>query len=757
MKKIFIKYNPYQLKTEVLIDGKTIKNNSRFNVGDKRLQEWVDDIPDILSDECNVNEIEFEFYGTIEDYEDIFALKKEIENKNIKVNFKYIPAKEVKEKEIKVKKVFEKIQNGPFDEFRSPDILKAFESANSNNFEVNVVATMSAGKSTLINSLLATKLMPAKQEACTAIITEIKDNDLDHFEVRAYDKNGNLIEENNNLVYEDMEKLNSNSNVSKVEIQGNIPFLTSEDTALILVDTPGPNNSRDPEHKKATFKMLSESSKTLVLYIMNATQLAVDDDNRLLRHVSESMKVGGKQSRDRFIFVVNKLDDFVKGQDNVEETLKKVKEYLVDNGIEDPNIYPTSALTALNIRTILAESDDEDDDEVYNANGKVRKFNRNSEMHFEKYSPLPTSVRENINERLIRAEKEENVNEQALIHSGIVSIEEAIRLYVRKYAKTAKIKNIVDTFMSKIESEEIFEKTKQSISENEEMKKETREKIELIENKINSGKEAKNFREKIEKISYKKEIESYTEKLNTKFQEEITDYTERYEDEKLNRKQAESLYKKLIKFAKDLEAEIGAELENLISNNMQKNANALLNEYINKVRDLTGGINIKGINIEPLKIIRGEISNNNNNNNMNGIISSSTRIEEILVGQKRVSNKKWYNPFSWLRPDTFENEYEEREYVDGEVLVQKFFAPIENNFINNCKSAIEYAENQAEKMKKDFEKKFDELDKILLKKLEELKFFTSNEKEIEKMLEESKYKLKWCEDIMNEVNEILDI
>lgn len=49
--------------------------------------------------------------------------------------------------------------------------------------------------------------------------------------------------------------------------------------------------------------MLSESSKTVVLYIMNATQLAVNDDYDLLRHVADSMRVGGKQSRDRLFLL----------------------------------------------------------------------------------------------------------------------------------------------------------------------------------------------------------------------------------------------------------------------------------------------------------------------------------------------------------------------------------------------------------------------------------------------------------------------
>ena len=46
-------------------------------------------------------------------------------------------------------------------------------------------------------------------------------------------------------------------------------------------------------------------------YILNATIAGIDDDYNLLSY-AESMRVGGKQSRDRFIFVVNKLDDFKK-------------------------------------------------------------------------------------------------------------------------------------------------------------------------------------------------------------------------------------------------------------------------------------------------------------------------------------------------------------------------------------------------------------------------------------------------------------
>ena len=103
--------------------------------------------------------------------------------------------------------------------------------------------------------------------------------------------------------------------------------------------------------------MLAESSKPLVLYVLNATQLAINDDNALLTEVAESMKVGGKQSKDRYIFVLNKLDSFKAGEDDINSVIQNARTYLADKGIENPNIYPASALTALEIRSDFKDVD----------------------------------------------------------------------------------------------------------------------------------------------------------------------------------------------------------------------------------------------------------------------------------------------------------------------------------------------------------------------------------------------------------------
>ena len=350
MKEVFIKYNPYTLETELTVNGKTPAKNSKLKekvILDSHLQEWIEELPDLLIDEYNDNKYHIVFHGTSLDYEDLVEVfSQACDQGKLTAELERIPAKETGDKEQLISEVFEEIKKGPFEELRDPQIISAFEHEKSSDFEVCVVATMSAGKSTLINALLGTKLMPSKQEACTAIITRIKDTDGQKWEAKVYDKNNKLSETYTNITLETMDRLNSDENVSCISVSGNIPFVTAEDVSLVLIDTPGPNNSRNPEHRRIQNEFLGKSSKALVLYIMEGT-FGNDDDDILLRNVASSMSVGGKQSKDRFLFVVNKMDDRRSEDGDTEQTLRRVRMYLERHGISNPNLFPMAALPAL--------------------------------------------------------------------------------------------------------------------------------------------------------------------------------------------------------------------------------------------------------------------------------------------------------------------------------------------------------------------------------------------------------------------------
>ena len=765
MREIQIKYNPYRLETEILIDGVQPKQNSKLNFADRRLQEWIEELPEILFKECSSRDFKLTFQGTIRDYEDVEAMTREAKKQGINIDLTHIPAKEVSDKEAAISEIFDEIQAGPFDELKQPDVVKAFNMAKSSDFEVNVVATMSAGKSTLINALLRQKLMPAKQEACTATITEIKDNDGECFMAKVYDANGNLIQTYPELSFEIMEALNSNPEVSKIRAEGNIPFVSAEDVALVLVDTPGPNNSRDPEHKAATYRMLSESSKTVVLYILNATQLAVNDDYNLLSHVADSMKVGGKQSRDRFIFVINKHDDFKKGEDSVDAAIAKVRDYLRDNDIENANIYPASALTALNIRTILAESDDDDDDDVYEAKGKVRKFNRNPEMHFETLAPLTPSIRGQIENRLADARNNGDTYEEALIHCGIVPIEMAIQMYVQKYAKTAKIKNIVDTFSKRLESAKSFETTKQEITENQDKRAAILAHIEVIKKKLASGEDAKRFKSRIDSINYDKEISKMANSVIMEAQKKITAQLAS-SDPKMTKKEAEQLCKQFARFADNLQAEVQVKLEQLISDHVHKNASELLEEYKKKITELAQEINVGEVGIDPFELMAGDISGLSNievilsdaeTKEKNWEVVGSHKEYKEIVGFRRWLNRKIGTSFNVDYEVIDDYDWVEHTYIDGKKLAERFFAPIQEQLYENSNNAVEYAKKQAKKIKGEFSKKFAELDDVLKRKLQELEDCANDQKDVERRIKESQAKLKWLEEIQIKTKAILDI
>lgn len=749
----------------ILVDGDTPQQKSRLNFTDRRLQEWIEELPEIIFEEYRTRQFKIVFYGTILDYEDVEAMKDEAKKNGFNIELEHILAQEVVDKEKCISEIFDEIQRGPFDELKQPDVVKAFNMAKSREFEVNVIATMSAGKSTLINSLLRQRLMPVKSDACTATITEIKDNDGDCFVAKVYNSNNEITRTCPELTLEIMKELNGDPNVSKIRAEGNIPFVESEDVSLVLVDTPGPNYSRDPEHKAATYRMLSESSKAVVVYILNATQLAVNDDHNLLSHVADSMRVGGKQSRDRFIFVVNKLDAFKKGEDSVDATIKKVRAYLKDNGIENANIYPASALTALNIRTTLAESDNDDDDEVYEAKGQVRKFNKNPEMHFETKAPLTPSVRGQLEMKLSEAKDIGDANGEALIHCGIVPIEMAIQMYVQKYAKTAKIRNIVDTFSKRLESAKSFETTKQEIVKNIDKKQEILDNIEVIKRKVKSGKEAENFKDRIDKINYDDEIEKMTNGILKGAQEKVTEQLNSAENH-MDKKEAEQVCERFVRFTEDLQAEIQVKLEELITNYVIKNANDLLEEYRKKIAELSQEVNVGGIAIDPFEIMKGSIESLSD---VNVIMSEA---EKSVVNWEVIGNHKEYKEVFGLRRwfnskigTTFNVDYDlvddydwvEHIYIDGNALAQRFFAPVQEGLYEYSNAAIAYAKSQTEKIKNEFKKKFEELNEVLKKKLDELKDFTKDQKEVEKKIKESQDKLKWLEEIQSKTKAILDI
>ena len=100
MRKIYLEYNPYKVETKILVDDVTPKRNSRLQVKDRRLQEWIEDMPEILKEECRDTEYQLTFHGTNPDYEDVEAMATDAEKIGLHISLEHLPAREVADKEL---------------------------------------------------------------------------------------------------------------------------------------------------------------------------------------------------------------------------------------------------------------------------------------------------------------------------------------------------------------------------------------------------------------------------------------------------------------------------------------------------------------------------------------------------------------------------------------------------------------------------------------------------------------------------------
>ncbi|MCA9765241.1 MAG: dynamin family protein [Carnobacterium sp.] len=756
MIKVKLEYNPYKVETIVKWDDKPLSPGSLLDkISTKRLQEWIEEFPKAIAEEINTTDYSLYFHGTDLDFDDVeYAYNHSNDYKNIQLT--QIKSDKTEDNKIhEITNLFDEIKKGPLESLKSAELKKAFEDALSNRFEASVVATMSSGKSTLINSLLGQLLMPAKQEACTAIVTKIIDDSRETslFDAKMVDKNGQVVKKILNVTDKELIDWNDDSTANDIELTGNIPFVVSNNTKLVLVDTPGPNNSRNEDHSKKTYISLGRSAKTLIIYILNATQLSTNDDQALLRRIGDSMKSGGKKSRDRFIFVVNKLDNFKPGKDDIEGSLGRVKSYLEDMGIIDPNIFGTSAQNALELRTIMKEKvfeelDEENDDE-YELKGKIRRSINNKELHFEKYSPLIPSHQRIIQSRLKKAREEKNRKEEALIHSGIPSVEEAINLYVNKYAIPQKIKTLVDTFNGTIERENQIALLEQSLLTGKETSLKLAKQKEIIESRIAKKSEKESFIKNTGIsliIPIKKTIKTEIDKVS----KELDDLSTFEKDKMYSKKEAEEKYMEYIKIITAIKDKIEINVAELLTESIKQTVEELLGHYKKITAELFDGQNSENkLEINP--IVLSGATEMSTSFDVNDFIVK----ENVVVGTKTVSIGKWYNPFSWFK-EKEENITEEQQFMKATDFMM-LFAPARAALVEYEKEVFLQSGKNQQNLNIYFQKEFEKFDKKILENLENLEAILLDKGNIDQNIKETSEKIIWINKIKNQMDDILAI
>lgn len=792
MTEICIKYNPYQVLTDVTVNGQKPKQNSSLNITrGTRLQEWVERLPKIILDECRDANVAIKFVGTVADYEDLQTAMNE-SGDDLNVSFVFERKPDVSDAEKCIDKIFDDIQKGPVDELRNPEIINAFNKAKNQRFEINVVATMSSGKSTLINALLGQQLMPAANEATTATIVRIVDTDSDHFSAKCYDKSGNLLEEIENVSFEDMKRMNGDKVVSTIELFGRIPFVSSVGMRLVLVDTPGPNNSRDKQHEVMTYKMLSDSDKSLVLYVMNGDQLGINDEKIFLDFICSEMKSGGKQARERFIFAVNKMDAFKPKEGGVERivpALEGVKTGLEGRGIFNPNIFPVTAIAALEKRV-----DDVDDLEEFD---RFKKYTARYDVyHFEKYyefSHLPLIARHTIEDTYEKADE----NDRVEIHSGIFSIEQAIRLYINKYARTTKVYDLVQSFNSQLDELSTRAKMEDAIRKDQSAKAAIDNQIAVIKSNIESARKAQTCSKSIDKIdlttTVEKEVRNYLAGTKNTINRMMTGRNNKVEKD-LAKRQCEQLEKE----AKAILAQIKAHVEKIIQNAYKQSINKIIDEYKKYLADLNIGINANQLGFSPFNLVSTDLANLSsimaqNTESQNEGYYKTEEYQELVEGDKTggLIGGALAGAGAGFGAGTFfpglgnllgalggaiiggisgyfsedDDHYETKtkevwvdkyvDYVDMSEVASSYLTPFLTGLNKTEKATVEYVEKETIRLKDFLKKELAKIDHVLDEKLNSLSKTQADANAKAEEIKKKQEDLEWLESIQERVNQMI--
>lgn len=229
-------------------------------------------------------------------------------------------------------------------------MLEAFGIGDDKIIPICVMATMSSGKSTFINAILGEEILPEKNEACTARALAVINNQ-NTKQTRAYlhkkDGTRGVVEIFSQGI---MSRINADENVESVLIEKNILSLSNVTKQIVLIDTPGVNNSEDIRHAKRTEDILKRIQKGIIVYLLNATQLATNDDEILLQMVLDNVR---KKPDVEIIFILNKIDMLDEEKESISDTICVAKQYIKSHGLEDIRIFPISALSAKTFRMKL--------------------------------------------------------------------------------------------------------------------------------------------------------------------------------------------------------------------------------------------------------------------------------------------------------------------------------------------------------------------------------------------------------------------
>lgn len=766
MTDFIIDYNPYLVTCTFYKNGRKIGDKTKIgSKANQRLQillspstNWEGLLSEIAK-VCNDTQIRITFKGRKIDFEDLLY---SVDKYSGEVKFECVLEEGKNEAAImsELDAIIADIKKKKLPQFDELDssgrgVFDAYEEAKNGIFEVSVIATMSSGKSTLINSLLHTELLPSENKACTATIARIFDNDqMDGYEAECYDASKKVVYSRAPINSEMIRAYNADEAVQYIDIEGSIPSIPSNKIRLCLIDTPGPNNSRNENHERLTRSIIKRTN-SVILYVMNATQIGINDDHQLLYDISNEMKRAGKQSRDRFIFVINKCDalDEEKGE-TIDKLLRDIREYLKGFGIEEPTLIPTSARLALLIRK-NRKGDKLSRKERVELDS-VEDFIDSDLLHFEKYATLTPSVRVQLENQISEYHADEDTYDlEALVHTGLPVVEATISEYIDKYAYPIKINDAIKNILNLIEELNMKGRFEQRIASDSELLERVREQIKRAREKRTQGDSiSRDFKKKIKMLKLDT-IDRSEEQF--KVEMELQAFSKEFDGkEKVDKIIADQLIAEFQRKLNGYQKTCENRLQRDIDEQFFLRCNELLEEYSRVVSSILEDIEIDGFDFEKVSSL-GEIK--------------ITSIDEIVRSNQQDRYReetRWKdNPeragflgfFKFWKPRRISYTESVKDGVDINVrnVIVDILAEFSYAMKANIAQIFAQAEQQINAYKQAFNDNIDRLDAKIDEILHQLEQDILRSEEIKQKVKSDEETLKWISNIESRISTLLSV
>ena len=175
---------------------------------------------------------------------------------------------------------------------------------------VLVVATMSAGKSTLINALTGYRINKVETTACTDKLCYLYNKQV---------PDGFVVKRHAFYQYSYVIDSSTLKEFNEAALHFNSSF---SDKRVCFIDTPGVNYSRASKHQELTHQAITGNHYDAILFVSNSNYFGTNDELDLLKFIL-------KYSKKPIIFVLNKVDTFRVKHDSIEKMIRDFEDILL--------------------------------------------------------------------------------------------------------------------------------------------------------------------------------------------------------------------------------------------------------------------------------------------------------------------------------------------------------------------------------------------------------------------------------------------